>query len=148
MTTEHSWLINSSSLLLLLLSPLSPPLSLPLTLPFSLYLSLSPLPISPPYLLSLLPSFPSLSLSSSPPLPKVSMILDPQSEGSKVLDYVRDLLSQMEQLQERAFTYRSYQKSFKVCPVLLLLRTQLKKCHLLGVARILNLVILRTMATQ
>ena len=48
------------------------------------------------------------------------MIFD---QGSKVLKHVGDLLSQMEQLQEKAFTYRSYQKTFKVCPAKSLLCT-------------------------
>ena len=71
------------------------------------------------------------------------MILDPQSEGSEVLKYVGDLLSQMERLQEKAFTYRSYQKTFKVCPVKSLLCTSragpkhvTKMLHSLSVANL------------
>ena len=42
------------------------------------------------------------------------MILDPESDGEQVLDYVGGLLSKLEGLQEKAFTYKSFQKSFKV----------------------------------
>jgi dynein heavy chain len=42
------------------------------------------------------------------------MILDPTAEKSKVRNILTKLLSQMEDLQKRAFTYKSYQKNFKV----------------------------------
>ena len=42
------------------------------------------------------------------------MILDPESEGAKVLEYVGSLLSRLDGLQSKAFTYKTYQKNFKV----------------------------------
>ncbi|XP_074661680.1 dynein axonemal heavy chain 6-like [Tubulanus polymorphus] len=42
------------------------------------------------------------------------MILDPKSEKDKVRAMLKKLLDQMEDLQKRAFTYKSYQKNFKV----------------------------------
>ncbi|KAJ8313399.1 hypothetical protein KUTeg_009027 [Tegillarca granosa] len=41
-------------------------------------------------------------------------ILDPSSEKDKVKTILKRLLTQMEDLQQRAFTYKSYQKNFKV----------------------------------
>ena len=41
-------------------------------------------------------------------------ILDPQSEHEKVTKYVEELLGRLDALQEKAFTYKSYQKNFKV----------------------------------
>ena len=42
------------------------------------------------------------------------MILDPESEGDKVLEFVGDLLSKLDGLQGKAYTYKTYQKNFKV----------------------------------
>ncbi len=42
------------------------------------------------------------------------MILDAESDGVKVLGFVGELLGKLDSLQEKAFTYKSYQKSFKV----------------------------------
>jgi len=87
------------------------PLLLSLLLPNSSP-SLSPLSFSSLYPLP--PPSPSFPLPLSPFSHQVPMILDPESEGSKVLEYVGGLLSRMDGLQEKAFTYKSYQKSFKV----------------------------------
>lgn len=89
----------------------SPPPSPPLSPPSQLV----PLPLSSFLLFCLPPPSPSFPLPLSPFSHQVPMILDPESEGSKVLEYVGGLLSQMDGLQEKAFTYKSYQKSFKVC---------------------------------
>jgi dynein heavy chain len=43
-----------------------------------------------------------------------SWILDPQTEHAKVTHYLKELLERLDALQERAFTYKSYQKTFKV----------------------------------
>lgn len=40
--------------------------------------------------------------------------MDPNSEKDKVKTILKRLLTQMEDLQQRAFTYKSYQKNFKV----------------------------------
>lgn len=42
------------------------------------------------------------------------MVLDPTSEEEKVLSFVGDLLTRLNDLQEKAFQYKSYQKHFKV----------------------------------
>lgn len=42
------------------------------------------------------------------------MILDPQSDKDKVRTLLKKLLATMDKLQEQAFTYKSYQKTFKV----------------------------------
>ena len=42
------------------------------------------------------------------------MILDPAADKDRVGSLLKKLLSQMEELQQRAFTYKSYQKNFKV----------------------------------
>lgn len=42
------------------------------------------------------------------------MILNPESPGDEVLGYVGDLLSRLDVLQSKAFTYKNYQKNFKV----------------------------------
>ncbi len=42
------------------------------------------------------------------------MILDPDTESDKVLEYVGSLLSTLDELQSKAFTYKTYQKNFKV----------------------------------
>ena len=42
------------------------------------------------------------------------MILDPTSDQAKVKSTLEKLAQQMEDLQKTAFTYKSYQKNFKV----------------------------------
>lgn len=42
------------------------------------------------------------------------IILDPTSDKDRVQSLLKRLLSQMDELQKRAFTYKSYQKNFKV----------------------------------
>ena len=42
------------------------------------------------------------------------MILDPESSSENVLKFVGELLSKLDQLQTKAFTYKNYQKNFKV----------------------------------
>jgi len=42
------------------------------------------------------------------------MILDVSAEKDKVRSILGRLLTQMDDLQKRAFTYKSYQKNFKV----------------------------------
>lgn len=42
------------------------------------------------------------------------MILDPTSEGEKVLEYLEELINKLENLQEKAFQYKTHQKNFKV----------------------------------
>ena len=42
------------------------------------------------------------------------MILDPTSEGEKVLEYLGELINKLENLQEKAFQYKTHQKNFKV----------------------------------
>ena len=42
------------------------------------------------------------------------MILDAASDKEKVQTILSRLLNQMDDLQQRAFTYKSYQKNFKV----------------------------------
>ena len=54
------------------------------------------------------------------------MILDPESDGEAVLTFVGELLSKLDQLQTKAFTYKNYQKNFKVIrkfPLLLTVTT-------------------------
>jgi dynein heavy chain len=41
-------------------------------------------------------------------------ILDPTSDGDKILDYLKELLFKLNDLQDKAFQYKSYQKAFKV----------------------------------
>ncbi len=41
-------------------------------------------------------------------------ILDPTSNGDKVLDQLGELIIKLNELQEKAFQYKSYQKAFKV----------------------------------
>ena len=43
------------------------------------------------------------------------MITDPESDGQEVMEFVGGLLSRLEGLHKKAFTYKSYQKNFKVC---------------------------------
>ena len=42
------------------------------------------------------------------------MILDPTCDGEKILDYLAGLLTKLNDLQDKAFQYKSYQKNFKV----------------------------------
>ncbi|KAL8568337.1 Dynein heavy chain 6, axonemal [Nucella lapillus] len=42
------------------------------------------------------------------------MILDPTADKDRVVSLLKKLLNQMDELQQRAFTYKSYQKNFKV----------------------------------
>lgn len=42
------------------------------------------------------------------------MITDPESDGDVVMEFVSGLMSRLEGLQKKAFTYKSYQKNFKV----------------------------------
>lgn len=42
------------------------------------------------------------------------MILDPTSEEEKVLNYLEILIKKLDELQEKAFQYKSHQKKFKV----------------------------------
>ena len=46
------------------------------------------------------------------------MILDPESSGDSVLKFVGELLLKLDQLQSKAFTYKNYQKNFKVICVI------------------------------
>ena len=46
---------------------------------------------------------------------QVSLITDPESDGDKVLEYVGGLLTRLDSLHKKASTYKSYQKTFKVC---------------------------------
>ncbi len=41
------------------------------------------------------------------------MIIDPDSNGETILDFVSELLSKLNQLQEKAIIYKNYQKNFK-----------------------------------
>lgn len=42
------------------------------------------------------------------------MITDPESNPDEVLEFVGGLMAQLEGLHKKAFTYKSYQKNFKV----------------------------------
>ena len=42
------------------------------------------------------------------------MIIDPESNSETVLQFVSDLLSKLDKLQEKSVTYKNYQKNFKV----------------------------------
>lgn len=42
------------------------------------------------------------------------MIIDPDSNGETILEFVSELLSKLDQLQEKAIIYKNYQKNFKV----------------------------------
>lgn len=46
---------------------------------------------------------------------QAAMITDPESDAEKVMDFVGGLISRLEALHKKAFTYKSYQKNFKVC---------------------------------
>ena len=54
-----------------------------------------------------------------------TIILDPESDGERVLSFVGGLLSKLNALQDKAFTYKSYQKSFKVSTIHSILRVHL-----------------------
>ena len=43
------------------------------------------------------------------------MILDPMSDKDRVRAMLKKMLATMDKLQEQAFTYKNYQKNFKVC---------------------------------
>ena len=47
-------------------------------------------------------------------LQKAAMIMDPESSAEQVMEFVGGLLARLEGLQKKAFTYKSYQKNFKV----------------------------------
>lgn len=42
------------------------------------------------------------------------MIIDPDSNGETILQFVSELLSKLDKLQEKAIIYKNYQKNFKV----------------------------------
>ena len=42
------------------------------------------------------------------------MITDPESDADQVMEFVGGLMLRLEGLHKKAFTYKSYQKSFKV----------------------------------
>ena len=42
------------------------------------------------------------------------MIIDPDSNGETILQFVSELLSKLDKLQEKAVIYKNYQKNFKV----------------------------------
>ena len=42
------------------------------------------------------------------------MIIDPDSNGEAILQFVSELLSKLDKLQEKAIIYKNYQKNFKV----------------------------------
>ena len=42
------------------------------------------------------------------------MIIDPDSNGETILQFVSELLFKLNKLQEKAVTYKNYQKNFKV----------------------------------
>ena len=41
--------------------------------------------------------------------------MDPESDADQVMEFVGGLMTRLEGLQKKAFTYKSYQKNFKVC---------------------------------
>jgi len=47
-------------------------------------------------------------------LPQNPIILDANSESSKVQDFLGNLLEKLDELQQQAYTYKTYQKNFKV----------------------------------
>ena len=47
-------------------------------------------------------------------LPQNPIILDANSESSKVQDFLVNLLEKLDELQQQAYTYKTYQKNFKV----------------------------------
>ena len=42
------------------------------------------------------------------------MITDPESNANQVMEFVGRLMARLEGLHKKAFTYKSYQKNFKV----------------------------------
>ena len=42
------------------------------------------------------------------------MITDPESNADQVMNFVSGLMARLEGLHKKAFTYKSYQKNFKV----------------------------------
>ena len=42
------------------------------------------------------------------------MITDPESDGDMVMEFVGGLMARLDGLHKKAFTYKSYQKNFKV----------------------------------
>ena len=50
------------------------------------------------------------------PLPPLQnpMILSPETEGEKAMQYVGGLLERLDELQKKAFSFKTYQKTFKV----------------------------------
>ena len=42
------------------------------------------------------------------------MITDPESNADQVMEFVGGLMARLEGLHKKAFTYKSYQKNFKV----------------------------------
>ena len=42
------------------------------------------------------------------------MVLDPEAEEEKARDFLKDLQEKLENLLQKATTYKSYQKNFKV----------------------------------
>ena len=43
------------------------------------------------------------------------MILDPESDSEQVMTFIKELLEKMDSFQEKAYTYKNHQKTFKVC---------------------------------
>ena len=41
--------------------------------------------------------------------------MDPESNAEQVMEFVGGLMVRLEGLHKKAFTYKSYQKNFKVC---------------------------------
>ena len=45
---------------------------------------------------------------------QAGMITDPESNTDQVMEFVGGLMARLEGLHKKAFTYKSYQKNFKV----------------------------------
>ena len=45
---------------------------------------------------------------------QAGMITDPESNADQVMEFVGGLMARLEGLHKKAFTYKSYQKNFKV----------------------------------
>ena len=43
------------------------------------------------------------------------MILSAETEGEKAIQYVGGLLQRLDELQKKAYSFKTYQKTFKVC---------------------------------
>ena len=43
--------------------------------------------------------------------------MDPESNAEQVMEFVGGLMVRLEGLHKKAFTYKSYQKNFKVCTI-------------------------------